>query len=110
MVRQVTLPHAAMSSRPVPIWLRIVSLTLRTLFILTLIVLTFLVSLPQSETIKTAYDTPTDLVRFALGVAVCLWLAIQLFVKPPDAAGYRSWIYLGVPAIPFALICLYYAW
>jgi hypothetical protein len=29
---------------------------------------------------------------------------------PRDTAGFRSWFYIGMAAIPFALICLYYTW
>ena len=59
--------------------------TLRVAFILCLLVLTVRVSMPQNETIWTAYDTPGDLVRLALGFAVCVWVAIQLFRRPKDA-------------------------
>jgi hypothetical protein len=68
------------------------------------------VSLPQNETIATAYDTPGDLVRLALGFAVCLWLLFQLFQVPHDDAGFRTWFYLGLAAVPFTLVCLAYVW
>jgi hypothetical protein len=29
---------------------------------------------------------------------------------PHDAAGYRNWLYIGLAGVPFAAICLYYAW
>jgi hypothetical protein len=29
---------------------------------------------------------------------------------PHDAAGYRTWLYLGLFAVPFALICLFALW
>jgi hypothetical protein len=62
--------------------------------IVLLLVLTLRVSLPQSETIWTAYDTPADLVRLILGVGVCAWLVYQLFQVPHDA---------GTPAPGFIL-------
>jgi hypothetical protein len=98
------------TSSHVPAWLRFASLTMRTLFIIALIVLTYRVSLPQNETIATAYDTPGDLVRLALGFAVCLWLLFQLFQVPHDDAGFRTWFYLGLAAVPFTLVCLAYVW
>jgi TRAP-type C4-dicarboxylate transport system permease small subunit len=90
--------------------LRVAAVALRTLFIVLLLVLTLRVSLPQSETIWTAYDTPADLVRLILGVGVCAWLVYQLFQVPHDAGSSRTWLYLGLVAVPFALIVLYVAW
>ena len=68
------------------------------------------VSLPQNETIWTAYDTPADLVRLLLGLGVCAWLAYQLFQVPHDAGSSRTWFYLGLVAVPFALITLFAVW
>jgi hypothetical protein len=90
--------------------LRLTATILRAAFILILAVLTIRVSLPQNETIWTAYDTTGDLIRFLLGLAVCLWLGVQLFQGPSDASGYRTWLYLGLVAVPFALICLFAVW
>jgi hypothetical protein len=83
---------------------------LRVAFIVCLLVLTVRVSMPQNETIWTAYDTPGDLVRLALGFAVCAWVAIQLFRPPKDANGYRMWTYFGLIGVPFAVICLFAIW
>jgi TRAP-type C4-dicarboxylate transport system permease small subunit len=90
--------------------LRIAAIVLRTLFIALLLTLTLRVSLPQSETIWTAYDTPADLVRLILGLGVCAWLVYQLFIVPKDAESSRTWFYLGLVAVPFALIVLFVAW
>jgi hypothetical protein len=90
--------------------LRIAATILRIVFICALVLITLGVSMPQNETIWTAYDTPLDLVRLLLGLVACVWLVIQLFKGPRDANGYRTWMYLGLCTIPFALICLYYVW
>jgi TRAP-type C4-dicarboxylate transport system permease small subunit len=90
--------------------LRIAAIVLRTFFIVLLLVLTLRVSLPQNETIWTAYDTPADLVRLILGIGVCAWLVYQLFLVPKDADSSRTWLYLGLVAVPFALIVLFMAW
>jgi hypothetical protein len=45
-----------------------------------------------------------------LGIGVCIWLAVQLFHGPNDAHGYRTWLYLGLAAVPFTLICLVAVW
>src|ERR1700743_881468 len=105
----VSLPDSKLSHPPVPAWQQFAGMVLRSVFLIALAVLTFRVALPQNETIATAYDTPNDLIRLALGFGGCAWLLIQLFRKPRDAAGgYRSWLYIGAAAIPFALVCLYY--
>jgi hypothetical protein len=90
--------------------LRIAAIVLRSLFIALLLVLTLRVSLPQNETIWTAYDTPADLVRLSLGLLVCAWLLYQLFLVPKDAGSSRTWFYLGLIAVPFTLIVLLVAW
>jgi hypothetical protein len=99
--------HPASSISPA---FRALGTTLRVLFIVCLLVLTVRVSMPQNETIWTAYDTPGDLVRLALGFAVCVWVAIQLFRPPKDANAYRMWTWFGLIGIPFAVICLIATW
>jgi hypothetical protein len=94
----------------VPPGLRIAGTTLRAVFIACLLVITVRVSLPQNETIWTAYDTPGDLVRMALGFAVCVWIAIQLFRTPKDAQGYRTFVYFGIAAVPLAILCIFAVW
>jgi hypothetical protein len=89
---------------------RVVGAILRTLFILAILLIVAEVSLPQSEKIWTAYDTPGDLVRMVLGLAVGMWIAVQLFILPKDAQGYRTWLYLGIVGVPFALICAAALW
>jgi hypothetical protein len=89
---------------------RVLGNTLRAAFIICLLLLTVRVSLPQNETIWTAYDTLGDLVRLALGFAVCVWVAFQLFRAPKDAHGYRMWTYFGLVGVPFAVVCLIAIW
>jgi hypothetical protein len=104
-------PSAAKSSAAqIPIRMRMMGAVLRALFIACLVVITLRVSLPQNETIWTAYDTPGDLIRIVLGFAVCLWLLIQLFRAPKDAAAYRTWLLFGLAAVPFAVLCLVAIW
>ena len=45
-----------------------------------------------------------------LGLAVCVWLGVHLFKAPRDASHYRTWLYLGLVAVPFAVICLIAVW
>jgi hypothetical protein len=110
MVRSENPPDTGLSASQVPGRLRIAAIVLRTAFICILLLATLRVSAPQSETIWSAYETPGDLIRMTLGFAVCIWLVIQLFNGPQDAGGYRTWFYLGLAAVPFALICLFAVW
>ena len=103
-------PPEAKLSPDVSHTLRVTALVLRTLFIVLLLVLTLRVSMPQSETIWTSYDTPADLVRLSLGIGVCAWLLYQLVQVPHDAGSSRTWFYLGLVAVPFALITLFAVW
>jgi hypothetical protein len=73
-------------------------------------VVTWRVSSPQSQSVWSAYDTPGDLIRVALGLVLCLWMTSQLFKLPNDADGYRTWVYLGSVVVPLALIFAIAAW
>jgi hypothetical protein len=104
-------PEAALPDGRIPTSLRIAANVLRALFILVLVLITFRVSRPQNETFWTAYDTPSDMVRMLLGLAVVAWLVFQLFRGGPrDQHGYRTWLYLGLVAVPFSVICLVAVW
>lgn len=103
-------PEAKMPASEVPARLRIAGTLLRVLFIVTLLVVTLRVSMPQSETIRTVYETPGDLIRLGLGLLVCCWLAFQLSKGPNDAQGHRTWLYLGLAGVPFIWICLIATW
>jgi hypothetical protein len=103
-------PNAKLPTSDGSTALRLAAVVLRASFILILLVLTLRVSMPQNETIWTAYDTPADLIRLLLGLAVCLWLGFQLFQGPKDADGFRTWLYLGLVAVPFGVICLFAVW
>ena len=75
-----------------------------------LIAVTVRVSSPQSETLRTVYETPGDLIRLALGFAVGLWIVIHLFMLPRTAEGYRTWVYLGLVVVPLAWAVAIYIW
>ena len=90
MARSET-PEAKLPSAKVSFSLRIAAIVLRTIFICALLALTLRVSMPQNETIWTAYDTPSDLIRLCLGLTVCVWLVFQLFHGPNDVHAYRTW-------------------
>jgi hypothetical protein len=82
----------------------------RTLFLLVLTVLTARVASPQIERLSSLYETPGDLVRVALGFAVCTWFIVNLFILPKDAGAYRTWMYLGLAVLPLSLLCAVVVW
>jgi hypothetical protein len=110
MATSQNMPEAKLPAAQGSNGLRIAAILLRTAFIFILMALMVRVSLPQSETIWSAYETPGDLIRLWLGIGVCIWLVVQLFHGPSDAHGYRTWLYLGLAAVPFTLICLLAVW
>ncbi|MGE5781028.1 MAG: hypothetical protein ACM30D_17220 [Hyphomicrobiales bacterium] len=96
-------PTSVGTPRPmIPMGLRILAIVLRALFIGALVAITVRVSSPQSESLASVYETPGDLIRLALGSAVCLWIVFHLFMLPRTAEGYRTWIYLGLVVAPLA--------
>jgi TRAP-type C4-dicarboxylate transport system permease small subunit len=107
---QLDPSNVGTSESTIPMGLRIVAVLLRALFIGALVVVTVRVSSPQSETIWSVYETPGDLVRLALGFAVCLWIVIHLFMLPKTAEGYGSWVYLGLVVAPLALAAAIAIW
>jgi Ca2+/Na+ antiporter len=85
-------------------------LAFRTLFIIGLAVLTARVAMPQIEKLWTVFETPDDLIRVALGFALCVWCVVNLFVLPKDAEAYRTWLYLGLAVLPLSLLCTFLVW
>ena len=82
----------------------------RTLFLIILIVITARVASPQIERLSSIYETPGDLIRVLMGVGVCGWFIVNLFILPKDAGAYRIWMYLGLLLLPLAALCAYVVW
>jgi hypothetical protein len=93
----------------IPVGPRISAIVLRALFI-GAVAVTLRVSSPQSESFASVHETPGDLIRLALGFAVCLWIVIHLFMPPRTADGYRTWIYLGLVVAPLAWAVVVIIW
>jgi len=82
----------------------------RTLFLIILIVITAKVASPQIERLSSIYETPGDLVRVLMGVGVCGWFVVNLFILPKDVGAYRIWMYLGLLLLPLSALCAYVIW
>jgi hypothetical protein len=85
-------------------------LAFRTLFILAFAILTARVASPQIEKLRSVFETPDDLIRVALGFALCTWCVVNVFILPKDAEVYRIWLYLGLVILPLALLCTFVVW
>jgi hypothetical protein len=46
----------------------------------------------------------------ALGLGVCTWFVINLFILPKDPGAYRTWMYLGPAVLPLSLLCAFVVW
>jgi hypothetical protein len=103
-------PATAAPAAKISLRLRIAAIFLRALFVGTLLVVTARVSIPQSETIWSVWETPGDVVRLALGVAVGIWILVHLFMLPKDPEAYRMWVYLGLIVAPFVLLVAIATW
>jgi len=90
--------------------MRIFGLILRTLFLIIVVAITARVASPQNETLLSAYDTPADLFRIILGLAVCIFVATQIFRYSRDPADMRKWVAIGIAAVPLALLCAVVIW
>ena len=108
--RQLGPSNVGTPASTIPMGLRVLAIVLRALFMGALVVVVARVSGPQSETIWSVYETPGDLIRLALGLAVCLWIVIHLFMLPRSAEGYRTWVYLGLVIVPLAWAVAIYIW
>lgn len=91
-----------------PVWLG--GVTLRAIFIVILMIITARVSSPQVKHLRSLLETPDELIRVALGFAVCVWLFIHLFILPRDPGAYRIWLYLGLALIPLSVLCAVVIW
>ena len=103
-------PGSEMEVAAIPLWLRILVMVLRTLFFGALVAVTVRLSSPQSETIWTVYDTPSDLIRVAVGFAVCMWIVVHFFMFPNSADVYRAWVRIGLVVTPLALAMAIAVW
>jgi len=104
------LDKADLPSPEIAPLLRLAATWLRIIFMLLLGAVTLRVALPERETVFSAYVPWENFVRRALGLAVCMWLAMRLFKGPETIRGYWVWLYVGLFAVPFALICLIAVW
>jgi hypothetical protein len=93
---------------PLHVWIG--GVTVRTIFLIVLTILTARVASPQMERLMSLYETPGDLVRVLMGLCVCSWFIVNLFILPKDAGAYRTWMYLGFALLPLSVLCAFVVW
>ena len=93
---------------PAGVWIG--GVAVRTIFLVVLTVLTARVASPQIERLSSLYETPDDLIRVALGFAVCVWFVVNLFILPKDTGAFQTWMYLGLAILPLSLLCAIVVW
>ncbi len=103
-------PDARLTGHDVSPRVKLAGGTIRAVFMCLLLAVIVRVASPQNETVWSAYETPGDLVRLVLGCAAGAWIVVHLFIPPKDAAAYRTWLYLGLVLVPFAIICAVVVW
>lgn len=101
---------AQTSGRPPSFKLKLSGTIARTIFILLLVVVTARVASPQVEKLRSVLETPDEFIRVLLGLVVCLWCVVNLFILPRDAEAYRTWIYLGLAILPLSVLCAVVVW
>jgi hypothetical protein len=82
----------------------------RTVFLIVLTLLTARVASPQIENLSSLHETPGDLIRVLMGIGVCAWFIVNLFILPKDAGAYRTWMYLGLAVLPLTVLCAFVVW
>ena len=90
--------------------LKVTAVAVRSAFVILLVVLVAHLSAPQNETLWSIYETPEDLIRLLIGFLICCVIAWKLFAPPKDIGAYKTWIYLGLTALPLAIIWTLAIW
>src|ERR1700686_3234395 len=106
--KQATTTRKSEPKPPIHVWIG--GVAVRTLFLIVLTVLTARVASPQMERLTSLYETPGDLVRVLMGLGVCSWFIVNLFILPKDAGAYRTWMYMGIVVLPLSVLCAFVVW
>jgi len=93
-----------------PLYVWFGGVVIRTIFLIVLTILTARVASPQVERLRSLWETPGDLIRVLMGIGVCSWFIINLFILPKDPGAYRTWMYLGLAVVPLSVLCAFVVW
>ena len=81
----------------VPNVLKLVGWLVRSVFIVTLMALTWSLSMPHNMSLTAiAHYTVGDFVRALIGIAICGGMIVELMRPPKDDDGYKAWVFIGL--------------
>ncbi|MGA2126292.1 MAG: hypothetical protein ABSG76_09080 [Xanthobacteraceae bacterium] len=81
----------------VPIHWKIAGTLCRSAFLIIIMLVTAHISLPGSMSSAVfTHLAAADFIRAAIGIAVCVFLLVQLFRRPQDEHGYKAWTLIGL--------------
>jgi hypothetical protein len=101
-------PHARADD--LPAYLRVVSIILRSAFVVALTIVAARVSAPQGQGADWLDMPAGDIARVAIGAVFCLCMLRQAFRFPTDAGAHRTWLYLGLALAPLSIACVVAVW
>jgi hypothetical protein len=82
------------SSDQVPKYLKFAGALIRSLFIVTLMAITWSLTIPLNATDYAHFSTG-DFIRVVIGILICLGMTLELLRQPRDVEGYRTWVHIG---------------
>jgi hypothetical protein len=82
------------ASGGVPKYLKFAGALIRSLFIVTLMAITWSLTIPLRAT-GFAHFSTGDFIRVVIGILICIGMTIELLRQPKDVEGYRTWVYIG---------------
>jgi hypothetical protein len=107
---EVRREPAASAKPKLPVSIRVGGTIVRSLFLIVLTVMTARVASPQIEKFRTVLETPGDFIRVVIGVCVCAFFVVNVFILPKDPGAYRTWLYMGVALLPLSVLCAFVIW
>ena len=90
-----------------PIYWKVAGTVFRSAFLIAVAIVTARISLPDSLDRGTlAHFALADFARAAIGIAICIFMFVQLFRRPQDEGGYKAWAYIGLAIVAVAIFVL----
>jgi hypothetical protein len=97
----------AVSDGKVPVYWKVAGTVCRSVFLIGLVPITARISLPDSLSRGAlAHLSAADFVRAGIGIAVCIFLLVQLFRRPRDDHGYKAWSFIGLALVAVAIFVI----
>lgn len=78
-----------------PRHVRVAGTLVRSVFIATLITVTWSISIPSTAS-RFAHLSSGDMMRALIGLAMCIGMVRQLIRLPKDDGAYRTWVHIGL--------------